>query len=115
MCSAPQAMIAAGSSTTTKSRMFSQTSANVRGSSVPSPEHSGVRRWVGSATGSLALRVRQGRRPKLLQARANFGERSFDLGWRRAGRNIVFFDYAPEFEGRGEIIAQQITELLALS
>src|SRR5438067_11531516 len=70
---------------------------------------------MGSASGSMALRVRKGCLPQLPQARANFGERGFDLGWRGAARNIVFCDYSPEFQGGGEIIAQQITELLARS
>src|ERR1700736_5474278 len=46
------------SSSTTKSRTFSQTSARVRGSNVPSPEYAEIRPWMFWASGSRASRVR---------------------------------------------------------
>src|SRR5438270_1611305 len=98
MCSAPQAIIAARSSTTTKSRMFSQTSANDRGRRVPSPEYSQMSRWIGAASGSMALRVRKRCLPQLLQARANGSERRLDLHGCGAARNIVLLNHSTEFE-----------------
>src|SRR6202158_2851200 len=46
------------SSSTTKSRTFSQTSAKVRGSRVPSPEYAAINSWICSASGRRASRVR---------------------------------------------------------
>src|SRR5215471_6897589 len=54
----------------TKSRMFSQTSLKLRGSSVPSPEYWQMSAWMAAASGSMALRVRNGGLPKLRQAPA---------------------------------------------
>src|ERR1700674_1007500 len=45
-------------SKTTKSRTFSQISANVLGSSVPSPEYAEINSWMRSASGRMASRVR---------------------------------------------------------
>src|SRR5205814_5593132 len=50
-------MISFSFSTTTKSRTFSDNSASVRGSSVPSGEYSPMSLWICSTSGRMALRV----------------------------------------------------------
>src|SRR5215472_14556521 len=58
--SAPQPIIAPASSSTTKSRTFSQISARERGSSVPSGEYAEINSWMRSASGNKASRVCMG-------------------------------------------------------
>src|SRR5437868_12652756 len=50
-------MISFSFSTTTKSRTFSDNSASVRGSRVPSGEYSPMSLWIRSTSGRIALRV----------------------------------------------------------
>src|SRR5450432_525335 len=57
---APQPMMYPASSSTIKSRTFSQSSASVRGSRVPSPEYEEIRSWMRSASGKKASRVCMG-------------------------------------------------------
>src|SRR5215469_3006209 len=58
--SAPQPIIFPASSSTTKSRTFSQISARLRGSSVPSGEYAEINSWMRSASGNKASRVCMG-------------------------------------------------------
>src|SRR6266849_5328667 len=53
-------MMCPASSSTMKSRTFSQISAKVRGNSVPSPEYEEIRSWMRSASGRKASRVCMG-------------------------------------------------------
>src|SRR5579872_3908735 len=50
-------MITPPSSTTVKSRTFSESSARVRGSRVPSGEYTEMSLWICSTSGRIALRV----------------------------------------------------------
>src|SRR5258708_7661217 len=53
-------MMRPASSITIKSRTFSQISASVRGSSVPSPEYDEISSWIRAASGRKASRVCMG-------------------------------------------------------
>src|SRR6185312_664933 len=53
-CNAPQPTTCPASSSTMKSRTFSQISASVRGKSVPSVEYEPIKSWMRSASGSRA-------------------------------------------------------------
>src|SRR5579884_4142448 len=114
MCSAPQAITLPPDSTTTKSRIFSQTSANDRGNNVPSPEYCAMSRWMASASGSMALRVRKRGLLKLLQRRANLSQRSLDLPRRGPAGHVVLGNHATELKGCRKIFTQQLTEFASL-
>src|SRR5215469_13022672 len=108
MCSAPQEIMPRPSSTTKKSRMFSQTSPKERGRSVPSPEYSQMSEWIGCASASIALRVRNGGLLtlslllrlklilelllKLMDTGSCSGERLAYLSKRSSPGQIVFFN-----------------------
>src|ERR1700693_805642 len=78
-------------SRTTKSLTFSQISASVRGSRVPSFEYEEISSWMCLASGKIALRVRM--EIDLLSQRFDFlsGRRNFlpHSGWRRASDYVV--------------------------
>src|SRR3954468_8339461 len=68
-------MILPRCSSTTKSRTFSQISAKLRGSRVPSPEYWQIKSWIFSASGRIASRVRMDSLPHGVDLPFGFADR----------------------------------------
>src|SRR6266404_2536529 len=108
-------MICPASSSTMKSRTFSQISASVRGSSVPSVEYDEISSWMRSASGSKASRVCMG----LLVERAHFLSRRSDglAHTRRSGaaRNVMNGKHVIKFHETVKICAEIRIDTLQFS
>src|SRR5215472_14061803 len=98
----------------TKSRMFSQTSLKLRGKSVPSPEYWQMSAWMAAASGSMALRVRNGGLPKLRQAPAGAAQSFTNAMAGSAADDIVRVNYGFERERGGKVASEFGAEAMQL-
>src|SRR5712691_13523362 len=80
-------------SSTTKSLTFSQISASVRGSKVPSLEYAEISSWICFASGKMALRVRMDFSAQSIDFFPRRGNRLLHPGWRRTACNIMHRQY----------------------
>src|SRR5215471_4755511 len=102
------------SSTTWKSRMFSQISGSVRGRSVPDSKCPQIRRWICSASGSMASRVRMSR--LLPQGNALFsdGDCLLDAIGRGSANDVVNSENGFKLQTGMKVIAGQWSKLTDL-
>src|SRR6185312_5917676 len=107
-------MISPSSSTTVKSRTFSESSASVRGSRVPSGEYSAMSLWICSTSGRIALRVRMEGLLKRVNALLEFEQRRAHARGIGAARHIMAAEHGIESDSRIKILIKSRTELLQL-